>query len=209
MNSLHSIRMYGLVLALFAAAFTWGCGEDTQEEQVAVLAAGTMFTVTLDQPLSTRLEEEGDEFEATLAKAVVVAGDEALVAGTKLRGEVAASRSGDEEGGPLLTIAFQGIVDGAGETHRIETSPIAIDASHAPALDDEMPSGSVLDENDPMVTDPVEPRTEDPMADPLTGSPMVEEIELPAGHELRVQIARPLEMVVANFARPGTSRSNY
>src|SRR5579862_3006380 len=53
-----------------------------------VVDAGTTLTVTIDQAVSTKTNNTGDRFEASLAAPVRVDGNEVLPIGTKVRGTV-------------------------------------------------------------------------------------------------------------------------
>jgi len=87
-----------------------------------VIPAGTVLTVTVDQSLSTKTNNEGDRFEASLAEPISIEGDEALPSGTKAVGTVTAARSaGRVKGGAVLALTLDA-VKVKGKTYQIETT---------------------------------------------------------------------------------------
>jgi hypothetical protein len=87
-----------------------------------VVDAGTPLTVTIDQAISTKTNNTGDRFEASLAAPVRVDGNEVLPIGTKVRGTVTqAASAGHLKGGAVLALTLDSIQAG-GQTYPIETS---------------------------------------------------------------------------------------
>ena len=87
-----------------------------------VIPAETTLTVTIDQAVSTKANNTGDRFEASLAAPVRVDGNEVLPIGTKVRGTVTQSASaGHLKGGAVLALTLDSIRAG-GQTYPIETS---------------------------------------------------------------------------------------
>jgi len=86
------------------------------------IAAGTTLTVTLDQSISTKANNSGDSFAASLAEPVTINGREVLPSGTKARGTIAqAQAAGHVKGGAILQLSLDSItVNGA--KYSIETS---------------------------------------------------------------------------------------
>jgi hypothetical protein len=90
-----------------------------------VVDAGTSLTVTIDQPISTKTNNTGDRFEASLAEPVRVDGNEVLPVGTKVRGTVTrAAQAGHLKGGAVLAVTLDSIRVGS-QTYPIETSEYA------------------------------------------------------------------------------------
>lgn len=87
-----------------------------------VIPAETTLTVTIDQAVSTKNNNTGDRFEASLAAPVRVDGNEVLPLGTKVRGTVTqAASAGHLKGGAVLALTLDSIRAG-GQTYPIETS---------------------------------------------------------------------------------------
>lgn len=86
------------------------------------IAAGTVLTVTLDQDISTKTNNSGDAFAASLTEPVTIQGQEVLPAGTKARGTVVqAQAAGHIKGGAILALTLDSItVNGA--KYSMETS---------------------------------------------------------------------------------------
>lgn len=90
---------YAALLALLAAC--GGTGDQASESdgpETVTVPAGTEMVVALDEELSTRSHQEGDEFTARVASDVTASGATAIPAGTVVRGEVTAVQQADEEG---------------------------------------------------------------------------------------------------------------
>jgi hypothetical protein len=113
-----------------ASSSTPGASNATGQSSAAVPApaapvvvdAGTMLTVTIDQAVSTKNNNTGDRFEASLAAPVRVDGNEVLPIGTKVRGTVTqAASAGHLKGGAVLALTLDSITAG-GQTYPIETS---------------------------------------------------------------------------------------
>lgn len=87
-----------------------------------VVDAGTVLTVTIDQPVSTKANNTGDRFEASLAAPVRIDGNEVLPIGTKVRGTVTeAAPAGHLKGGAVLALTLDSISVN-GQNYPIETS---------------------------------------------------------------------------------------
>jgi hypothetical protein len=86
------------------------------------IAAGTTLTVTLDQSISTKTNNTGDSFAASLAEPVTIGGQEILPTGTKVRGTVVqAQAAGHLKGGAVLAITLDSITV-HGSKYSIETA---------------------------------------------------------------------------------------
>src|SRR5579863_2383593 len=91
-----------------------------------VVDAGTTLVVTIDQAVSTKTNNAGDRFEASLAVPVRVDGNEVLPSGTKVRGTVTqAGSAGHIKGGAALALTLDSLQAG-GQTYPIETSEYSI-----------------------------------------------------------------------------------
>jgi hypothetical protein len=218
---MNSTRILAGALTLTAAVVLSGCGgndrdaENERTAEMAVVSAGTKFTVTLDEPLSTRNESEGSAFEATLAEPVVVSGREAIAAGTKVRGEVIQSVGGDEPGGPMLSLVVNGIVDEAGGTQPIETAPLQFEGAIQVPRPDGAPGGGLVPRR--MGNGDEAATNDDEYASRTMDTPTIQkpvplsvdnEIELAAGHDLLVEVVRPTEIVIG-LAQLGSVHDNY
>ena len=87
-----------------------------------VVPAGTTLTVTLDQAVSTKDNNNGDRFDASLDAPVTVDGREVIPAGAKATGTVVtAASAGHLKGGAALALTLDSLrVNGA--KYSIETS---------------------------------------------------------------------------------------
>lgn len=92
------------------------------QPQTAVIDAGTLLTVTLDQTISTQNNSSGDQFAASLAEPVMVQGMEIFPRGTRATGTVVqATAAGRLKGGALLALSLDSLTLN-GEKVAIETS---------------------------------------------------------------------------------------
>jgi hypothetical protein len=90
-----------------------------------VVPAGTTLTVTLDQAVSTKDNNSGDRFDASLAAPVNVQGQEVIPAGAKAVGTVVtAASAGHLKGGAALALTLDSLRIN-GEKYSIETSQFA------------------------------------------------------------------------------------
>ena len=86
-----------------------------------VVSAGRTLTVTVDQDLSTKTNNKGDRFEASLAEPVTVDGNDVLPKGAHVRGTVTESASaGHLKGGAVLAITLDAVTV-HGKSYSIET----------------------------------------------------------------------------------------
>ncbi len=86
------------------------------------IAAGKVFTVSLDQSISTKDNSSGDRFQASLAEPVTVGGNTVLPIGTRVAGTIVQAQSaGRVKGGALLQLTLDGI-SLHGQKYSIETS---------------------------------------------------------------------------------------
>ena len=87
-----------------------------------VVPAGTTLTVTLDQAVSTKDNNSGDRFDASLAAPVTVEGREVIPAGAKAVGTVVtAASAGHLKGGAALALSLDSLRVN-GQKYSIETS---------------------------------------------------------------------------------------
>lgn len=90
--------------------------------QPIVIPAGKMLTVTLDQAVGTKIDSDGDRFDASLAEPVTVDGVEVLPEGTRATGTVVrAKEAGHVKGGALLALTLDAVKVN-GQTYSIETT---------------------------------------------------------------------------------------
>jgi hypothetical protein len=87
-----------------------------------VVPTGSVLTVTIDQELSTKTNNAGDRFDASLAEPVTIDGNEVLRSGTKVVGTVTRAQSaGSLKGGAVLALTLDSIkVNGI--TYQVETT---------------------------------------------------------------------------------------
>jgi hypothetical protein len=87
-----------------------------------VIPAGTSLTVTLDQAVSTKDNNSGDRFDASLAAPVTVEGQQVIPAGAKAVGTiVTAASAGHLKGGATLALTLDSLRIN-GQKYSIETS---------------------------------------------------------------------------------------
>lgn len=93
--------------------------------QPIVIPAGTILHVTVDQAISSKTANAGDEFDASLAAPVRIHGEEALRRGTRITGIVTVAKSaGRFKGHSVLGIALASVtVDG--QKYRLHTSDVS------------------------------------------------------------------------------------
>ncbi len=90
-----------------------------------VVPSGTVLTVRLGETISSKTAEAGQGFSATLAKAVMVGGKEAIPAGAACAGTITSAKSaGKFKGGASLALKLNSITVG-GNTYEIQTSGVA------------------------------------------------------------------------------------
>jgi hypothetical protein len=88
----------------------------------AVIRAGTVLTVTIDQSVSTKTNTSGDRFDASLAEPVTIDGDEVLPSGTRASGTITQAQSaGRVKGGALLALTLDSVTV-HGKRYSIETN---------------------------------------------------------------------------------------
>ena len=184
-----------LVVAVALAAA--GCAPPAEDAPAPVsIPEGTPLSVVLDQALTTRIHRAGDPFVATVREAVTVGGRVAIAAGSSLQGRVRDAESGVRAETPRLTLAFTRVVSPEGvavplDVHllRMEgASPAAAAAAasvRSPTLGDEI--GAVAG-----------PTTFVAVSD-------ANEIELPIGQRLLLEIAAPAPVAATAAAAAGPS----
>ncbi|MGH9736501.1 MAG: hypothetical protein ACRD8A_18170 [Candidatus Acidiferrales bacterium] len=93
--------------------------------QPIVIPGGTILHVTVDQSISSKTANAGDEFDVSLAEPVRVHGEEVLRRGTRITGIVTVAKSaGRFKGHSELGIALASLtVDG--QKYRLHTSDVA------------------------------------------------------------------------------------
>jgi hypothetical protein len=91
-------------------------------ERKLVLAAGTEFSVRLDDTLSSASNHSGDGFSGTLDQPLVVNGVEAIPQGARVTGQVVAARaSGHLETPPELAVTLTSL-EADGKTYNLVTT---------------------------------------------------------------------------------------
>ena len=90
--------------------------------QPLVVRTGTVLTVTLDQAVSSKTNNNGDQFQASLAEPVTVGGQTVIPAGARATGTVTDAKSaGRFKGGASLALTLDSIRV-RGKTYQIESS---------------------------------------------------------------------------------------
>jgi hypothetical protein len=89
-----------------------------------VVSSGTVLDVTVDQPLSSQANKQGDRFDASLASPIVVANSVIIPTGAKISGTVTAAQSaGRATGSASLGLSLDSVVV-KGVTYNIRTSAV-------------------------------------------------------------------------------------
>jgi hypothetical protein len=87
-----------------------------------VIPAGTLLTVTIDQTVSSKANNNGDPFAASLAAPISVGGVTVLPPGTRAKGTVVQAESaGRVKGGAVLALTLDSITVN-GQPYSIQTS---------------------------------------------------------------------------------------
>jgi hypothetical protein len=87
-----------------------------------VIPAGTLLTVTIDQTVSSKTNNNGDPFAASLAAPISVDGATVLPAGTRAKGTVVqADSAGRVKGGAVLALTLDSLTVN-GQPYSIQTS---------------------------------------------------------------------------------------
>ncbi|MFY9732446.1 MAG: hypothetical protein WB723_21505 [Candidatus Acidiferrales bacterium] len=87
-----------------------------------VIDAGTLLTVTIDQTVSSKTNNNGDPFAASLAAPISVGGLTVLPTGTRARGTVVqADSAGRVKGGAVLALTLDSLTVN-GQPYSIQTS---------------------------------------------------------------------------------------
>jgi hypothetical protein len=87
-----------------------------------VVPAGTVLTVTIDQPISTKTNSSGDAFAASLAEPVTVDGQTAIPQGAHATGTVTQAQSaGRIKGGALLALTLDSVTVN-GQKYQVQSS---------------------------------------------------------------------------------------
>ena len=87
-----------------------------------VIDAGTLLTVTIDQTVSSKTNNNGDPFAASLAAPISVGGVTVLPTGTRAKGTVVqADSAGRVKGGAVLALTLDSITVN-GQPYSIQTS---------------------------------------------------------------------------------------
>jgi hypothetical protein len=175
-------------IAVLAGQGACGGGGDERVDP-AVLPAGTMLTVSLDQPLTTRLNRVGDTFDATLTEPVKQGGRIVLAAGTSLRGEVQQALSAEEPGGPVLALTITRAVPATAPSFSIEAPPVSIEGTVPTPDPVEASTGSGTGAVG-MLPGGTPAGGSDAAQDPAASA----EIEVSAGRKFQVSLARATEV---------------
>lgn len=87
-----------------------------------VISTGTLLTVTIDQTVSSKMNNNGDSFAASLAAPITVDGVTVLPIGTRVHGTVVQAQSaGRVKGGAILALVLDSIT--------VNAQPMAIQTS--------------------------------------------------------------------------------
>jgi hypothetical protein len=135
-------RMDRIGIALLITAVTAaGCEDNASKSGRAqvreapkalhmTIPAGTRVVAALGTHLSSDTNHAGDPFVATTTEAIVIDGKTVAPAGTKIRGGLRdVQASGRVKGRARMTLAYEEIVDAAGNAHTISAQPLTLQAA--------------------------------------------------------------------------------
>lgn len=131
-----------IVLAT-TAIITVGCKDDTNESgrsqvreesnpriESMTIPSGTQIVASLDTHLATDTNHSGDPFVATTIEPIVSGSKTIAPVGTKLRGTLRdVQASGRVKGRARMTLAYEHIVDSAGNPHPVTAMPLTLQAA--------------------------------------------------------------------------------
>lgn len=106
------------------AASTQNAIERAFSPKPILISAGTPIVVTVDQSVSSKTNNSGDRFDASIAKPVMVDQTEVIPVGAKVSGRVVDAKSaGKFKGNAVLTVTLNSITVG-GDTYDLKTSSV-------------------------------------------------------------------------------------
>jgi hypothetical protein len=131
------------VIILISAFIAAGCKDSASEAgraqareeskprfETLVIPAGTHMGASLETRLSTDTNHTGDPFVATTTEPLVINGKTVAPSGTKIRGNLSdVQASGRVKGRARMTLAYDEIVDSAGNAHAISAQPLTLQAA--------------------------------------------------------------------------------
>ncbi len=89
-----------------------------------VIDAGAVLTVTIDQSISSKTNNPGDRFDASIASPLTVGGKEVIPVGAKCSGTVTDAKSaGRFKGGAVLGIVLSSVTVN-GKTYNVQTTAV-------------------------------------------------------------------------------------
>lgn len=130
------------IALLLTAAVAAGCkdgandngraqGRETKPRlESLTIPAGTVIVAALDTHLSSDTNHAGDAFVATTTQPIVIGGKTVAPTGTTIRGAVRdVQASGRVKGRARMTLAYEEIVDAAGNAHLFTARPLTLQAA--------------------------------------------------------------------------------
>jgi len=88
-----------------------------------VIPAGTVLNVRLDQPISSKTNQAGDPFQASVSSPIVIQGKTIVPTGARAAGTVTdAKDAGRFKGAASLTLALNTVAIG-GKPYKVQTAP--------------------------------------------------------------------------------------
>ncbi len=149
------------IFVLIAAAVTAGCSKNHENAQTAeagrapaeqqpsyetmAIPGGTAIVASLDAGLSTETSHVGDPFTATTTDPIMVDGRTAVPAGARIHGDLRdVEAAGRIKGRARVTLAYDSIVDAAGNTQTLNARPLTLQAASGTRGDVEKIAGGGL-----------------------------------------------------------------
>jgi hypothetical protein len=209
----------GFALLLTATAVLTGCTKDASNAEplargetrapaarteTIVAPAGTSVIAQLETLLSTETSVSGDPFVATTLGPIVVDGRNVIPAGARIDGVVQdVQASGRIKDRARMTLVFQQVVDYAGKTHSISAVPLTIQAA-SETRDDvlKIAAGGAVGAVIGAISGKKNGAVIGAAIGAGAGTILVlatkgEDVELPQGQQVNVQLTGPMSFVVA------------
>jgi hypothetical protein len=201
------------ILMLFTTVSTLSCTQSQDEArseaeqepgfETLIIPDGTEVVVALTTPLSTGTNNSGDSFAATTVAPINIDGKTVVPAGVPVHGVLQnVQASGRVKGRAQMTLAYQSIGDAEGMTHPISALPLTLQAASATRGDvEKIAAGGVLGAIIGGVAGGGKGAAIGAGAGAGAGTILMlategDEVVLPAGQQLSVQMTAPTEIKV-------------
>ncbi|MEW5701823.1 MAG: hypothetical protein AB1792_06300 [Candidatus Zixiibacteriota bacterium] len=171
--------------------------------KTASVPAGTAISVELVTPLRTDSNQVGDLFTARVAEAIIVEGATVVPAGSEMRGRLTEVEEPHRtKGKARMTLQIESIVDASGTAHSITASPIVLEGEGDKISDEaKVGGGAVVGGIVGALTSKKKGKgaaVGAAVGAAAGGAAALatkgKQIELPAGHALKVEVTQTAEL---------------